>query len=164
MPPSRKLIALSLIGGLMLNLLPWQGFLLLLRPDFVALLLLYWCVNQPARLGIGTAWVMGVIMDVADGTLLGEHALAYVLVTYLALALRRRILMFTLWQQALHIVLLLLLLQGTLLLLHLAAGASFIGWSYFLAALTGTLLWAPLSFLLQLAQRKKTSPESKVSP
>lgn len=163
MPPSRRLIAFSLLGGLTLNLLPWSGSMLLIRPDFVAVLLLYWCVNQPNRVGMGVAWAMGVVMDVADGTLLGQHALAYVVIVYLALLLRRRILMFTLWQQALHIVVLLLLLQGILLLLHLAAGAAFIGWSYFLAAASGTLLWAPLSALLQLAQRKKPAPEGKVS-
>ena len=69
-------IAVSLIAALLLNLLPWSGVALWLKPDFVALVVLYWCIEQPRRLGFVAAWLLGLFMDVADGTLFGQHALA----------------------------------------------------------------------------------------
>ena len=111
LPASSKFIAFTLFAGLTLNLLPWHGLLLLIRPDFVALILLYWCINQPHKIGLGTAWFFGLLMDVADGSLFGQHALAYTLITFSALILHRRVLMFPLWPQAIHIFPILVLLQ-----------------------------------------------------
>lgn len=150
-PVKGSFIALTLFVALMLNLLPWQGLLLATRPDFLLLVLLYWAVNQPLRIGMGAAWAMGIAMDVADGALLGQYALAYTVTIFLALTLHRRIQAFGLWQQALHVSMLLLTSQVLVLLVHLASGADFIGWHYFLASVTGTLLWAPLALLIQYA-------------
>ena len=55
-------------------------------PDFLALVLLYWCIQEPRYVGVGTAWAVGLVMDVADATVFGQHALAYAV-----LALRGRI-------------------------------------------------------------------------
>jgi len=60
-----------------LNGLPWQGIWLAIRPDFVAVVLLYWCMHKPLRVGIGLSWVVGIFADVADANLFGQHALAY---------------------------------------------------------------------------------------
>lgn len=158
-PPSNRFIAMTLFMALMLDLLPWQGTALLLRPDFVLLLLAYWAIHQPLRIGMAAAWMLGLVMDVADGALLGQYALAYTLSIYLALALHRRIQAFGLWPQAWHIFPLLLVSQVLTLLIHLFSGASFIGWGYFLASITGTLLWPPLSLLVQMALRYRLSPE-----
>jgi rod shape-determining protein MreD len=68
---------LSLFVAVMLNWLPWHGWALVLRPDFVALVLLYWCTHKPHRVGIGIAWLVGIFADVADASLFGQHALAY---------------------------------------------------------------------------------------
>ena len=149
----------TLLAGLTFNLLPWQGLLLLLRPDFIVLCLLYWCINQPRKIGLGAAWFLGLLMDVADGSLFGQHALAYTLVVYIALILHRRVQNFSLWEQALHIFPMLLLLQFLLLMIRLMAGVPFVDWSYFVPSLVGALLWPPLSLLLQLPQRWKLKPE-----
>jgi len=161
-PASGRFIAFTLICALLLNLLPWSGIGLILRPDFVALGLLYWCIHQPRKLGMGAAWFMGLLIDVADGALLGQHALAYTITVFAALMLHRRILMFPLWQQALHIFPLLLLLQIVTLLIKLMAGSAFSGWSLFLSAIGGALVW-PLLALLQLPQQRRAKTEGKVS-
>jgi rod shape-determining protein MreD len=155
-PTSTKYIVFTLFAALMVNLLPWGGWLLSLRPDFVALALLYWSVREPRALGFGTAWLMGLLMDVADGVLLGQHALAYVLTFFAALTLHRRIQRFGLWEQALHILLLLLLLQSVMLLVRLMAGPPSWGMSYFLATFTGALSWPLVSRLMQLPQIAKS--------
>lgn len=158
-PTRGSFIASTLFAALMLNLLPWEGLALLARPDFVLLLLLYWVVHQPLRMGMGAAWAMGIVMDVADGALLGQHALANTLTIFLALALHRRIQAFGLWQQALHISILLLLNQALLLLVHLISGADFIGWRFFLASVSGTLLWPALGLFIPLLLKQKSLPE-----
>lgn len=158
-PASARFIALSFFAAFLLNLLPWQGAILWLRPDLVALLLLYWCTYQPRQVGMAAAWSMGLLMDVADGNLLGQHALAYVGIAYIALKFHRRILRFTPWRQALHIALLLLLGQGLMLLVRSAAGSGFVSWVYFLSGFSGALLWPGLLLLLQWLQRSK--PKTK---
>lgn len=158
-PPSGRFIAMTLFVALMLDILPWQGSALLLRPDFVLLLLIYWAVHQPLRMGMAAAWGLGLVMDVADGALLGQYALAYTVAIFFALALHRRIQAFTLWPQALHVFSLLLVSQIFILVTHLLSGATFIGWGYFLSSITGTLLWPPLSLLVQLMLKYKSQPE-----
>ncbi|MBU0592209.1 MAG: rod shape-determining protein MreD [Pseudomonadota bacterium] len=158
-PPSGQFIAMTLFAAIMLDILPWQGTWLLLRPDFVLLLLLYWAIHQPLRIGMATAWGLGLVMDVADGALLGQYALAYTFAIYLALTLHRRIQAFGLWPQAWHIFPLLLVSQILALLTHLLSGATFIGWGYFLASITGALFWPPLSLLVQLALKHRYLPD-----
>lgn len=159
-PASMKFIIFTLFAGLMLNLLPWSGWALTLRPDFVVLVLLYWSIRQPRALGFGTAWLMGLMMDVADGILLGQHAFAYILTLFVAFSLHRRIRRFGLWQQALHILLLLLLMQGMLLLVRLTAGPALWGVDFFLASLTGAAIWPFLSRTIQMPLPGASNPDA----
>jgi rod shape-determining protein MreD len=143
-------VVLTLIGALLLNFLPiasWPGI-----PDWVALALIFWSVRESRRVGMGWGFVLGLIMDVADGSLLGQHALAYVLATYIASLLSRRILWFPLGQQGLHVAPLLLLVQLVQIGVRLAAGASFPGFTYFIGPVVGGLLWLPLTYALLLPQ------------
>ena len=121
-------------------------------PDWVALVLAFWCVREPLAIGMGAGFAFGLLMDVGLGAAMGQHALAYVVLAYLANALARRVLWFPAWQQALHVLPLLLLAQAIMVLVRLVAGAEFPGWSYFLSSLGSALLWTPLSFLLLLPQ------------
>jgi rod shape-determining protein MreD len=161
-PVKGGFILFTLLAGLMFNLLPWQGVGLMLRPDLVALVLLYWCIHQPRRVGMGAAWLLGLMLDVADGMLLGQSALAYTLFVFAALLLRRRILLFPLGQQALHILPLLLLLQFTTLGIKLAAGSAFAGWGYFVASLAGALFWPVVASLLMLPQHREIKTEPSI--
>ena len=82
-------IALSLLLALFANIAPLAGVAMVLRPDFLALVLLYWCIREPRRVGVGVAWFVGLLMDVADATVFGQHALAYAVLAYAADYFRR---------------------------------------------------------------------------
>ena len=141
--------------ALFLNFLPWPD--LRLVPDFVALVLAFWCVRQPRLVGIGIGWMLGLLADAGNGVLLGQHALAYSLLAFGAIALSRSMLWFPLWGQALHVAALLLLAQGVSALVRLAAGADFPGWSIAVGPLIGAVLWPVVSLLLLLPQRLPAS-------
>ncbi len=153
-PASGRFVLLTLILGLLLNLLPWSGLTKLLWPDCIALLLLYWVIHQPREIGLGAGWFLGLLMDIADGVLFGQHALAYTLMIFMAQILRPRIQMFSFWQQALYVFGLLLISLVIMLVTRLAFGAAFPGPLYFASSLFGALLWPSLSMLLHLSQHR----------
>ena len=152
-PVNPAFVALTLIVALLMNLLPLADTALMLRPDFLALGLLYWCIQSPRYVGVGVAWVMGLLMDVGDATVFGQHALAYAFLAYAAEYFRRRVLRFPLWQQAAQVAALLALCSALVLLVRYVGGAQWPGWTLFLPALTGALLWPLVSALLQAPQR-----------
>ena len=162
-PVRARFIAGSLILALVLNLLPWNGTLVLLWPDLVAMVVLYWSIHQPRRMGLSVAWAFGLLMDIADGVLFGQHALAYIVMAYAAYFLHRRIQTFDLWQQAFYVGGLMLLMQGVMVLVRLAFGAAFPGVLYFGGSAAAAAVWPLLSLALQGAQRQKPSPESAYS-
>lgn len=152
-PVKAWFVAATLFAALALNLLPLAGNALMLRPDFLALVILYWCIQAPRHVGVGVAWLMGLAMDVGDATLFGQHALAYAVLAYAAEYFRRRVLRFPLWQQAAQVAVLLAFCATLVLLLRFVGGAPLPRWTYFVPALVGALLWPLLSALLQLPQR-----------
>ena len=152
-------IALTLLAALMINLLPLTGWVLVLRPDFVALVLLYWGIHQPRKVGFLPAWLLGLAMDVADGSLFGQHALAYSVMMFAAIALHRRVSMFDKRHQILHILPILLIMQLIVLGVREAAGGEFPGWWYFLASITGALLWPVTDLLLKIPLRQRPDPD-----
>ena len=90
LPVKGSFIALSLFMALLLNLLPLKGIVLSLWPDFIALVMLYWCINQPQRAGISIAFGMGLLMDIGNASTFGQHALAYSIMAFIALLFHRR--------------------------------------------------------------------------
>jgi rod shape-determining protein MreD len=145
-------ILLSFVGALLLNFLPWSD--LRLVPDFVALVLAFWCIRQPRLVGLGVAWSLGLLTDAGNGVLLGQHALAYSVLAFLSIWLSRRVLWFRAPQQVLHVAVLLLVAQGVVLLVRMAAGSGFPGWGLFVGPLLGAALWPLLSWLLLMPQRR----------
>ncbi len=159
LPVRPAFIAATLVAALLLNLLPWSGLLSWLKPDFVALVVLYWCIHQPRKLGFTAAWLMGLMMDVADGSLFGQHALAYSILAYAGIVLHRRVQRFTLTPQVLHVIMLLLFNDLIVLALRVLAGSDFPGYQYFLGSFVAGALWPPLSVMLQLPQRTRPDPD-----
>jgi rod shape-determining protein MreD len=143
-------IGLSFILAFTLNCLPLGR--LTAMPDWLALVLAFWCVREPYRVGMSSAFLLGLLMDVAQGAVLGQHSLAYVVLAYGAGALSRRILWFPLLQQAAHIFPLLLFTQSVMLAARMLAGAHFPGALYFASSLVGALMWTPLTYVLLLPQ------------
>lgn len=157
LPASNPFIVFSLFVALMLNWLPWQGLWLAVRPDFAALMLLYWCTHKPHRIGIGIAWVVGIFADVADSSLFGQHALSYTVLAFGGILLHRRIQMFDVREQPLQVFPLLLISYAVFAAVHWFMRGH-ISWEFFLGCLTSALLWLPMSMLLQSLRRTRTDP------
>ena len=145
-------IATSFAIALLLNFLPWRD--LRVVPDFVALVLVFWCVRQPRLVGLGVAWTLGLVSDAGNGVLLGQHALAYSLLAFVAIWLSRRILWFGAMLQAVHVALMLAIAQSAVLIVRIAAGDPFPGWAIYMGPLAGAVLWPMVSWLLVLPQRR----------
>jgi rod shape-determining protein MreD len=150
LPARNWFIYLSLTIALILNLIPFGRLPGI--PDWVALVMIFWCIHQPLRVGMGSAFLFGLLMDVANASVMGQHALAYVMLAFAAAGLSRRILWFPLGQQALHVLLLLLGNQFVMLLIRLSTGAEFPGLLYFMSSFVAVLLWHPLNYVLLLPQ------------
>jgi rod shape-determining protein MreD len=152
LPVRMNFITMTLIAALVLHFIPMGRFYA--APDFVALVLAFWCVREPLRVGIGTAFMLGVIVDVAHGAVMGQHAVAYVLLAYASIVMSRRLLWFSPGAQALHMVPILLMTQIVMLLIRLVVGGRFPGWEYFFSTFTTAALWMPVHFLLLIPQMR----------
>ena len=152
LPVRVSTIVASFAVALLLNYLPWRS--VALAPDFVALTLAFWCIRQPRLVGLGAGWLLGLLTDVGNGVLLGQHALSYSLLAFGAITLSRRILWFGLWAQALHVAALLLVAQAVGTAVRLAAGAEFPGWTLAVGPLAGAALWPVVTVLLLAPQRR----------
>ena len=157
-PVSTPFIVASIVAALLLNGLPWEGLWLMLRPDFVAVVMLYWCTHKPLRVGIGLSWLVGILADVSDASLFGQHALAYTALAFGGVVLSRRIRMFDLREQTTQVSLILLMTYATYALVHWQVNGQ-ISWLYFLGCLTSTLLWIPMSSLFQSMRQMRVDRE-----
>ncbi len=158
LPANPLFIAFSLVVGLLIDMVPvgrqpWM-------PDLLALTLVFWNVHQPRRVGVGWAFVFGLMIDVHHGALLGQHALAYSLLAFGAVALHRRLLWFSVGAQAIHVLPLFLLAQAIALVVRLMVGGMWPGWSVMLAPLLQALLWPVVAVLLLAPQRRAPDPDA----
>jgi rod shape-determining protein MreD len=157
LPANPFFIAFTLLAALAFNMLPLGRQPAL--PDLLAVVLVFWNVHQPRRVGVGVAFVFGLLIDVHHGALLGQHALAYTLLSFVAITIHRRLLWFGLPEQTLQIAPLFFAAHAVSLAVRLAAGDMFPGWELLLAPLLETLLW-PVAVLLLLApQRRAPDPD-----
>ena len=136
-----KSVYLSLILALILLLLPWSGFALTVRPDFMLLLIIFWLIRAPNLCNVGTAWFVGLFVDLATGGVFGQYALAYTITAFFAVTYQKRLVLFNRTQQLFYVFLLLFISQIILLIIKTFAGGQLIGWTYFIPSLTGVLLW-----------------------
>jgi rod shape-determining protein MreD len=156
LPVNLGFMVLSVVVALLFNLLPWKDITGL--PDLLALVIAFWCVHQPRKMGIGLAWALGLLMDAGDGALMGQHAFAYAILAFAAIALHRRILWFPPWQQAAHVLVLLLASQFLMLLVRMMAGGAYPGHAYFAGSVIAAALWPLATFVLLLPQRRPRDP------
>ena len=150
MSRSRSLTAwllLSIVLASVLTLIALPEPLRVLRPFWLALIVIYWTIEAPEHYGIGFAFLLGLLQDVLIGTVLGEHAFRLAIISFIVLCFRSRIRFFPMWQQALAVGALLLNDRIVVLLLRAIAGEFAIDWRYWLAPLVGAALW-PWIFLL----------------
>ncbi|RYF39429.1 MAG: rod shape-determining protein MreD [Comamonadaceae bacterium] len=157
LPANPLFIWFSLLLALMVNMLPlgrapWM-------PDVLALVVVFWSVHQPLRVGIGVAFMFGLAMDVHQTALLGQHALAYTALSYFAITIHRRLLWFSVPSQAVQVLPLFAAAHAIELALRMLAGGVFPGLPILLAPLIESLLWPVVSVVLLAPQRRSPDPD-----
>lgn len=143
----RWILYASLGVALLLGLLPLPLAVQSLRPFWIALVLAYWLIEDPDRVGLGFAFLLGLLADIVDAGLLGEQALRLVILAFIVQRFRARLRFFPLSQQALTLGALLVNDRIVSAGLHAALGEPTLPWAYWSAAVVGMLLW-PLVFLI----------------
>lgn len=157
LPASPVFIWSSLLAALLLDMLPlgrmpWM-------PDFLALVLVFWNVHQPRRIGIGLAFMFGLGVDVHQTALLGQHALSYTTLSFFATMIHRRLLWFPVPSQAVQVLPLFFAAHLVELSIRLINGDIFPGWSFLLAPICEALLWPVVSIILLVPQRRAPNPD-----
>jgi rod shape-determining protein MreD len=143
---------LTLVVAFLLNLMPLGRHPAL--PDALAVALVFWSVHQPLRVGVGVAFVFGLMMDVHGAGLLGQHALAYTLLSYLSITIHRRLLWFPVPSQAVQLLPLFAGAHRVSAVVGLLAGGMWPGWGLALAPFFEALLWPVANLLLLAPQRR----------
>lgn len=123
-------------------------------PDLLAVVLVFWGVHQPLRVGVGFAFAFGLVIDVHQGSVLGQHALAYTVLNFFATSIHRRLLWFPVPSQALHVLPLFFTAHAVELAVRMMMGGAFPGLTLLLAPVIESLLWPIVSVVLLLPQRR----------
>lgn len=151
----------SLLGAFVLNMLlnmaVWGRAAWV--PDLLALVLVFWTVHQRLRVSIGAAFFFGLLMDAHQGALLGQHALAYTVLSFFAITLHRRLLWFPVRSQALQVFPLFAAAHAIALAMRMMSGGAFPGWSMVLAPVLEAVLWPLASAFLLAPQRRPHDPD-----
>ena len=151
----------SLIVALMVNVLLSQLFgRAAWPPDVLALVLVFWTIHQPLRIGVGIAFMFGLAMDVHQGALLGQHALAYTALCFFAITISRRLLWYSIPSQALQIFPILVGAHALQFVVRLMAGHGFPGWSFVLSPAIEALLWPVVTMILLAPQMRAPDPDA----
>ncbi|UCB56231.1 MAG: rod shape-determining protein MreD [Thiotrichales bacterium] len=149
-----KIAGTTLFVAFMLTIMPLPEWMVEFRPDWVTLVLIYWAMALPTRMGVTIAWLTGLILDVSHGAILGQHALGLMLVIYIVHIQHQRLRVVSLIQQAIVIFFLLLLKQLIVLWVSGIVGHAPDTWLYFMPTLTGALLWPWIYIIMRDIRRK----------
>jgi rod shape-determining protein MreD len=147
-PATLTLIITTFVLAFCFNALPWSGIGLALRPDALLVIVLFWSLHEPGRVGQGTAFIAGALMDVLGFSQLGQHALGYLVAVFLGQLIRVRILKFRGVEQLFHVFGLLLLARVIEIALLLLLGRDQIGFTSLISPVFATLCWLPLTWIL----------------
>lgn len=148
------IIVLSFLLALMLTAIPLPDWAVNWRPAWVTMVLIYWCMALPERVGIGIGWMMGLLLDVQQGTVLGQHALGHAVIAYVTLKSHQRMRVFPLMQQALLICGYLLLLQLFNFLVRGMIGVPPENLTFWAPAVTSMVIWPWLFVIMRDARRR----------
>jgi rod shape-determining protein MreD len=147
------IILLTFIIALMLTMIPLPHWAQELRPHWMLLVLVYWSMAIPTRIGVGVAWVMGLLLDVTYDDLLGQHALALALVIFLTLNVHQRLRIFPIWQQAIVILIFSIIYDMLNLWIKGISGYAPNVWLYILPSFTTAIIWPAVFLVLRRARR-----------
>ena len=144
----------SFLVALMLTAMPLPEWAINWRPAWVAMVLIYWCMALPQRVGIGVGWSLGILLDVLQGTLLGQNAIGLAILAFLTLKSHQRVRMYPLIQQAMVICLLVLVYQLLSLWVRGIMGVPPGSWTYWMPVFTSMVLWPWLFIILRDIRRR----------
>lgn len=154
MKNSNQTAILTIIAAFMLAIMPLPGWAIELRPDWVTLVLIYWAMALPERIGVTIAWLAGLMLDVSHGSVMGQHALGLVVVIWIVNMQHQRLRVSSLLQQAIIVFFLLFLKQLLVLWVNGIMGRSPDSWLYFMPSLTSAMLWPWVYIILRDIRRK----------
>ena len=152
-PRGGIIIVATFVVALLLTILPLPQWMVSFRPEWVALILIYWCMALPQRVGVISGWGLGLLLDGLKGAVLGQHALALAIIAYLTYKVHQQVRVYPMWQQALSVMGLLLLYQLLVLWVSGIIGVKSQTWLYWLPTLSSTLLWPWLYLILRDLRR-----------
>jgi len=145
----RLSVIATIIVALMLMVVPLPDGAEPFRPDWITLTLIYWAMMMPRTWSVGSAWIVGIVLDVAQGTILGQHALALSAVVFVTVRFHLLVRVFPMQQLAATVFSLLALYQFLLFWINGVAGVDAPAISYWAPVLSGTLLWPVVYMLLR---------------
>jgi rod shape-determining protein MreD len=149
MQPSNNLwvIAITILVGLLLTIIPLPTWADYVRPAWVILILIYWSMVLPDRVGVGAGWISGLLLDALQGVLLGEFALVCTLAVFITSQLHTRVRIFPLLQQCIFIFLLVGISYFITVWIQGISGQPVQGWLFGLTVVVSTLIW-PIIFAI----------------
>lgn len=142
-------VIISIIVALMLMVVPLPDWAAAFRPDWVALTLIYWAMILPRTWSVGSAWIIGIVLDVAQGTILGQHALALCFIVFITVRFHLLMRVFPMQQLAATVFAILALYQFLLFWINGVAGVDVPAVGYWGPVITGTLAWPFVLILLR---------------
>ena len=157
LPVSPFFMWTSLVVALLVNMVPIGRAVWM--PDLLALVIVFWGVHQPARVGVGAAFVFGLCMDVHQASMLGQHALAYTTLGFFAITIHRRLLWYPVASQALQVLPLFALSQLIEVITRMVGGGVFPGWTVLVSPAIEAALWPLATALLLAPQRRTPEPD-----
>jgi len=147
-------IIFSFLVALILTVIPLPEFLAYGRPEWLFMVFVYWCLALPQRIGVGTGWFLGLVLDVVQGTLLGQHALAFAIIGFITLKVHQRVRIFPLHQQALTIFMLVTLQIIMINWIKGITGNETDLWLMLIPALSTAACWPWVFLLLRFLRRR----------
>ena len=153
-PHRSWVIALSFLAAFMLTAMPLPDWALPWRPAWIAMVLVYWCMALPERVGVITGWFIGLILDVMHGSILGQHAFGLAFVAYVVLQYHQRLRVFRLLQQSLVIGSIVFVYLLTMLWIYNLLGSVSYSFSYLFGAFTTGVLWPWVYIVLRDVRRR----------
>ena len=147
-------IALSFIAAFLLTAAPLPDWALPWRPAWIAMVLVYWCMALPERVGVITGWLIGLVLDVMHGSILGQHAFGLAFVAYIALQYHKRIRVFPLVQQAAFIASIVFAYMAAMLWIYNLLGSVEYSYDYLFGALSTGILWPWVFVILRDVRRR----------
>ena len=147
---------ITMVAAFMLAIMPLPNWAVELRPEWVTLVLIYWAMTVPSKIGVTMAWFTGLLLDVSYGTLMGQHAIGMVLVIYVIHIQHQRLRVASLLQQAIVIFGLLFVKQLLILWVDGMLGRAPGSWLYFMPTVTSTVLWPWVYLILRNLEQKFT--------